>query len=293
MDGGPPALGGQCLQGGEVVVERRQALPALHRQHQVVRAGERDVRRVARVQVGGRPAQRRQRRLELGGLGRPGAGRHARQRGGQAVRRLLRQDRDRPDERVEQQLARPVPLGEGDRRGDGRVPAERHLRPRAEVPDPVATRDVGGLDEGRLGVAETLGDRQPPGVGQPGGVQHDPRRVAAPAAVRERRVRQRRGRRGGRGRAGRAVHRHLRSGTPSRSRAPSLRCGPPGRNASTRLRGAARTQAEPGRGPVRCRHASARGCGRVRARAGRGPGMPTRRCCPRSGRWRRRTRRRR
>ena len=184
-----PLPGHQHLQGRVVVVQGGQPCPIAHGEDQVVIAGVGDVRGIPRVEVLAAPAQRGQRRLQLPGLGWAGARGDAGQRRGQPGRAGAGPDGHRAGQGVEVQQPRAVAFGDRDRSRDRSVTAEGHLRPGAEVPDPVLPGPARFGERG-LGIADPGSHRQARGLIQACSVQHHPGGVAAPAMVGERRIAQ-------------------------------------------------------------------------------------------------------
>src|SRR3712207_8395859 len=101
----------------------------------MVVAGGRHPRRVVRVQIRLRPAQRSKGPRKHGRWHRSCGGRRRREGGGDAGRCLLGLDGDRSGRREEVEASGAVALGVGDGGGDRGVAAEGDLGPRTEVAD--------------------------------------------------------------------------------------------------------------------------------------------------------------
>ena len=181
----------ECLERLEVVVEPGEALAGGCGQDQVPGTCVGNLRGERGIEFLPSPVKRRQGRLDIcRGHIRDRWGDTGERGGDRTGRVLLGGDRDDPGQDMEDKLAGPVALGQGDRSGDRRMPAERHLRLRAEVTDVIlAVRSaVTTAQEGGLRIAEVPGDGEPVAVAEGGCVEYKSGGIAADGTFGERGV---------------------------------------------------------------------------------------------------------
>jgi hypothetical protein len=157
-------------------------------QHGVPVAGERELRREARVEMVARDAEVVEQGLQHV-VGEAAELRlDARERRGDLAVDARRVDRDGPDGGLEQHGAEAVAAGERYRGSDCRVAAERDLGDRREVAHagvPGIAPDRGIDQESGLGVADIRRYSLHVGVVERAGVEHDAGRIAALGSGRE------------------------------------------------------------------------------------------------------------